>query len=483
MPTVNQASLRDEFARLKGEFGTLTAAGKVSSETAVLVSAMMMLLELMVAIFLEKNTRKNSKNSSLPSSQTGADESATGTPGAKSKGSGGQGQPFDKSRTVESTQVIPVSTCSCCGDDLSGVDASGHERRTRIDIVFEKTVEHFDAEIKTCPSCQGSTKGEFDADLLGPQQYGLGVKAYVLNLLMTQMITLNRAGKLMHSLLGQLISESAFLRWIMELHYKLQAWEDQTVEALLASAVLHVDETSMKVNGARQWVHVCSAGTLVLKRLHPNRGLEAMNAHDVIPRYGGVKVHDCWASYFSYERSRSALCGSHLLRELAFIVESNGYTWADNVHALLREACHRVSSSDEKCLDDQAYATLQRRYRNLLTRAEKEMPPIPMRQSGRPGKIAKSDAHNLCERLRKHESAVLLFAKIAEVPFTNNRAERDLRMGKVKQKVSGTFRTERYARAYCRISSYLQSMAYQGINPLVAIQIALNGQLYADKCE
>jgi|GEM_PF-5381443 len=148
----------------------------------------------------------------------------------------------------------------------------------------------------------------------------------------------------------------------------------------------------MKVDGAKQWVHVCSAGHLVLKRLHVNRGLEAMNARDVISRYGGVKVHDCWASCFSYTLSRSALCGSHLLRELAFIIESNSYVCAENIHRLLRETCHQVSSSPEKCLDDKAYATLQRRYRNLLTRAKREMPPIPMRQSGRRGKIATSDA-------------------------------------------------------------------------------------------
>ena len=481
MPTVNQASLRDEFARLKGEFGTLTAAGKVSSETTVLVNALLMLLELMVAIFLEKTTKKGCGNSSLPPSQTDADESATGTPGAKSKGSGGQGQASANSRTVETTQAIPVTSCGGCGRDLTDVEASGHERRTRIDIVFEKTVEHFDAEIKSCPDCQSSTKGEFDADLLGPLQYGLGVKAYVLNLLMTQMVSLSRAGKLMHSMIGQLISESAFLRWIMELHYSLQRWENQTTEALLASPVMHVDETSMKVNGKKQWVHVCSAGNLVLKRLHVHRGLEAMNAHDLIPRYGGVMVHDCWASYFSYKLSSDALCGSHLLRELAFIIESNGYAWAASIHCLLQQTCHQVSTSESKCLDEKAYATLQRRYRNLLTRGEKEMPAIPVRQSGRRGKVAKSDAHNLCERLRKYETAVLLFAKNPEVPFTNNRAERDLRMGKVKQKVSGCFRTVRLARAYCRISSYLQSMAYQGINPLVAIQMAMSGQLYANK--
>jgi len=486
MSTVNQASLRDEFARLKGEFGTLTAAGKVTSEMAVLVGAMMMLLELMVAIFLEKNTRKNNRNSSLSSSQTGEDESAKGTSGAKSKGSGGQGQPFDKSRTIESTQTIPVSTCGCCGEDLSGVDASEHERRTRIDIVFEKTIEHVDAEIKCCPACAKRTKGEFAADLMGPMQYGLGVKAYVVNLLAAQMVSLNRTAKLMHSILGQRIAEATMLRFVMELYWALGRWEEATVEALLASAVIHVDETSMKVNGRNQWVHVVSAGNLVLKRVHPKRGLEAIRAHDIIPRYGGVTVHDCWASYFSAEFGgvRHALCGSHLLRELSFVEESNGYVWAGNLRRLLQQACAEVSASETKCLEEAAYARLQRRYRNLLTRAEREMPPIPRRQGApRGGKVAKSDAHNLCERLRKHEAAVLLFAKEPLVAFTNNRAERDLRMGKVKQKVSGCFRTERYAKAYCRISSYLQSMAYQGINPLVAIQMALGGQLYAEKPE
>ena len=111
-----------------------------------------------------------------------------------------------------------------------------------------------------------------------------------------------------------------------------------------------------------------------------------------------------------------------------------------------------------------------------MTRGEKQLPPIPPKPSGKRGKLAKSDAHNLWERLRDNEAAVLLFAKNPYVPFTNNRAEQDLRMAKVKQKVSGCFRTQLYAHAYCRISSYLQTMANKGYNPLVAIQMALAGK-------
>jgi transposase len=118
---------------------------------------------------------------------------------------------------------------------------------------------------------------------------------------------------------------------------------------------------------------------------------------------------------------------------------------------------------------------LQKRYRNIITRGEKELLIVPPKPNGKRGKMAKSDAHNLWERLKENESAVLLFAKKSEVSFTNNRAERDLRMSKVKQKVSGCFRTEIYANAYCRTSSYLQTMANKGFNPLIAIQKALVG--------
>ena len=144
---------------------------------------------------------------------------------------------------------------------------------------------------------------------------------------------------------------------------------------------------------------------------------------------------------------------------------------------LLLETCKIVSKRKNKKLSTKAYANLQKRYRNILTRGENELPTIPPKPNGQRGKMAKSDAHNLWERLREYESAVLLFAKNSDVSFTNNRAERDLRMAKVKQKVSGCFRTELYAKAYCRISSYLQTMANKGHNPLIAIQMALAGKV------
>ena len=170
------------------------------------------------------------------------------------------------------------------------------------------------------------------------------------------------------------------------------------------------------------------------------------------------------------------MCGAHLLRELAFIVDAHHYAWAKRMKRLLLGACHQVSKRDDKTLRANEYKALQKRYRTILTQGARELPPIPPRQNGQRGKVAKSDAHNLWERLKNYETAVLRFAKHPDVAFTNNRAERDLPMAKVKQKVSGYFRTRKYAQAYCRISSYLQSMANQGYNPLVAIQIALAGR-------
>ncbi|MFT7530930.1 MAG: transposase [Gammaproteobacteria bacterium] len=146
---------------------------------------------------------------------------------------------------------------------------------------------------------------------------------------------------------------------------------------------------------------------------------------------------------------------------------------------LLQKTSHEVSRSTDKCLSEKRVANVQKRYRCILTQGEAELPPIPDKPSGKRGRIAKSDAHNLLERLRKYETAVLLFAQDSNVPFTNNRAERDLRMAKVKQKVSGCFRSELYAQAYCRISSYVQTMQNKGYNPLLAIQLAFAGQASA----
>jgi len=476
MSNVNGQSVREEAERIKAEFDRISKNKKIDSELNLLIQSMLMLINLLIAIFLEKTTKKNNKNSSKPSSQTEKDESALTNQGTNSKGKQESNAVASNTRTVESISIAKVTRCDVCGQDLRNVACEHTERRTKIDIIFEKVVEHVDAEIKHCPSCDSTVKGKFPSDMPGPLQYGNGLKAYIINLLVCQMISLNRVQKMVKSLIGEILSEASLLKYVLRLHLALAHWESISIEQLLQSPAINVDETSLRVDKKNHWIHVYSAGDITLKFLHRGRGIEAIEEINIIPRYSGAIIHDCLASYLSYSHCMHGLCGSHLVRELTCIIESNGYKWASNMKTLLLETCKKVSKRKNKRLSVKQYANLQKRYRNIITRGETELPAIPPKPNGKRGKMAKSDAHNLWERLRDHESSVLLFAKNSDVSFTNNRAERDLRMAKVKQKVSGCFRTEIYAKAYCRISSYLQTMANKGYNPLIAIQMALAGE-------
>ena len=481
MASVNTQSLREEFEARKGRFAQMGADGKITAESRALFEAQLMLLSVLMAVFMERNTRKTSTNSSKPSSQIEKDETAVSRPGTHTKGKAYDPSRSANTRTVETVELSKVSSCEECGEDLRAVRPHGHERRTQIDIVFEKVVSHVDAEIKSCPHCGSDTRAPFPESFSGPVQYGSGIKAYALNLLIAQVISLKRVQHSIQTLIGLAISEATILKYVLQLHLALARWEQMAIDRILIQPAMHVDETSIRVEKHNHWIHVCSAGDITLKFVHEKRGPEARAAIGIIPRYAGVIVHDCWASYLSYEHCRHGLCGAHLLRELTFVVEANDYAWAGNMKRLLQQTCARVSKRQRKRLTPREYDALQKRYRNILTRGERELPPIPAKQYGKRGRVAKSDAHNLWERLKEHESAVLLFAKDSHGPFTNNRAERDLRMSKVKQKVCGCFRKAEFSQAYCRISSYLQTMANQGYNPLVAIQMALSGQLYAEK--
>jgi transposase len=477
MATVNRESVREEAERIKSEFARISKSKKIDSEYQLLFHSMLMLINLLISIFLEKTTRKNTKNSSKPSSQTEKDESAITHVGAKGKGKAESNTTASNTRTIESVTLAKVTQCDICGQDLSKTACSHHERRTKIDIVFEKVVLHVDAEVKHCDHCDATVKGQFPSDMPGPLQYGNGLKAYIISLLAAQMISLNRVQKMVKSLIGEILSQTTLLKFVLRLYEALESWELNAIEQLLKNPSMHVDETALRVDKKNHWIHVYSGGDITLKFLHRKRGKEAIENINMIPRYSGTIIHDCWSSYLTYDHCGHGLCGSHLVRELTCIIESNQYAWASNMKALLLETCKKVSKRKRKKLSKKEYANLQKRYRNILTRGEKELPAIPPKPNGKPGKMAKSDAHNLWERLKNHESAVLLFSKNSNVSFTNNRAERDLRMAKVKQKVSGCFRTELYANAYCRISSYLQTMSNKGHNPLIAIQMALAGKV------
>ena len=311
MATVNKSSLRAEFDALKARFESLCAAGKMSAESRALFDALLMLFELLMAVFMEKHTPKSSANSSLPASQSPNDETARTRPGAKGKGPSYNDARCANTRTREYVKVLSVDAGGRCGEDLTDAACTDRERRTLIDIVFEKVVRHADAQIKHCARCHTETRARFPHEMPGPLQYGPGIKAYVVHLLIAQMLSLKRVAQSMHALIGRTLSQATLLGYVAQLHHALAEWEHHAIERLLASPAMHVDETSLRVDRKNHWIHVYSAGTLTVKCLHPKRGCEAIEAIGILPRYAGVAVHDCWASYLSYAHCDHALCGAH----------------------------------------------------------------------------------------------------------------------------------------------------------------------------
>lgn len=463
MASIDKISVREQLNDIKKNVEALKDAGKLSDETSLLFSSLFTLLEIILAVFMEKNTEKTSKNSGIPSSQSDVDESSTQQPKPTQKRPA-KDHSFSNRTKAVTVEVLTPKSCNNCQADLTQEPVQRTERRTLIDIRFEKVVHHIDAEEKLCPVCDTLNKLSFPEMYAGPLQYGIGIKAFILDLLVVQMVSLRRVRELMHALCDQNISEATMLKYVSRLYHSLQKWEDEAFAYLQQSPVVNTDETSLKVDKLKHWIHVYASGPVTLKKLHSRRGKEGIKEIGFIPKYTGIIVHDCWASY--------------LLRELTFIIDSNQFRWARHMKRFLKHLCRVVSKKGNKQLTDDEYQRAKDIYRRLLIYGQKEMPPIPPKPKTQRGKVAKSDAHNLLERLEQHQEAVLMFAKKGEVPFTNNRAERDLRMSKVKQKVSGCFREQRYAEAYCRISSYLQTMTAKGYNPLHAIELAITGQLY-----
>ena len=181
------------------------------------------------------------------------------------------------------------------------------------------------------------------------------------------------------------------LKYIRQLLEALAPWEGQAIKLLLASSAMNVYETSMRVEKYRYWVHVCSSGDITLKWLHPGRGKGAIDEN-----------HDCWPSYFSYEKSADATCGSQMIRESEFVINSNVYAWASNMKRLLKDTCADVSFRKSKRLKADKYTNLQKRYRNNLTRSAAELPARPERSTGKRGRLAQLDAQNLWDRLKMH---------------------------------------------------------------------------------
>jgi transposase len=253
---------------------------------------------------------------------------------------------------------------------------------------------------------------------------------------------------------------------------------EQEIKAALSRAeVLHQDETGLYVAGKRHWMHVSATEQLTHYAVHPKRGKEALDAIGILTDFVGVSVHDGWGSYWLYV-CQHALCNVHHLRDLTFLEEEQQQAWAAEMKELLldsKAAVEQAQALGRTSLHPLEVADWKARYAALLAEGYQANPPDPPPETSKKGRRKQSAARNLLDRFSKHQEAVLAFLDNFAVPFDNSLAERDLRMVKVQQKVSGCFRSASGAVAFCRIRGYLSTLRKQGLALLTALEQALVG--------
>lgn len=429
---------------------------------------------------LQDRLAKNSHNSGLPPSSDRFVRQPKSLRKKSGKKPGGQtGHPGSTLQFCEQPDEIllhQVTRCQHCQADLTASPVLLRERRQVVDIPAPRLlVQEHQSEQKWCPTCGQVTIAPFPEGVMAPVQYGNRIEAIAAYLVEQQLLPWARACEVLSDLLGIQMSEGTLARVIERCAHHLFPVEEQLKAALIKAAVLHQDETGLYVKGERHWLHVASTAHLTHYAVHAKRGREALDAIGILPRFSGTSVHDGWRSYFLYEDCSHALCNVHHLRELTFIAEQYQQEWAASMKALLLVMKERVEvarSRGATQLDPLSRLALKGEYDRLLregwqANAARAQPP--------PGTRKRHPAVNLLDRLQAGKEAVLAFLSNFAVPFDNNQAERDVRMVKVQQKVSGSFRSEAGVAAFCRIRSYLSTLRKQGLPLLSALEATLHG--------
>jgi transposase len=304
-----------------------------------------------------------------------------------------------------------------------------------------------------CPTCQTVTMGAFPAAAPRRAQYGPRLRALCVYLVEQQLVPFGRVRELLADLFGVQLSLGSLVQWVRQGAATLEPVEAQIAAALQRVPVLHNDETGMRQAGALAWAHVASTARLTHYAVHTKRGSEATEAIGILPNFLGVSVHAGWAAYRSHTSCRHALCNIHHLRELTFVEEQYQQAWAKDLKHLLLEMKAAVAVARAQRLSRLAPEQRQAfvaRYRAVLAAGHAANPP-PARGPRHRGRIKQTPARNLLERLWLGQDEVLAFLDDLAIPFDNNQAERDLRMLKVQQKVSGSFRSCDGAAAFARL--------------------------------
>ena len=432
---------------------------------------------------LEDQVAKASRNSSKPPSSDGLKKPRTRSlrraDGRKPGGQEGhKGQTLEMVTTPDHIEVHCLEQCPECMTELSAVAANEYMRRQVFDIppVQIEVTEH-QVEIKRCPGCHRQVRADFPAEVTQPVQYGARFKAQAGYLNSYQLIPVARTCELLGDFYGHTPAWSFVSKANQALERGSAPALTEIVRQLLTAKVVNFDETGLRVTGRLQWLH--SAGTELLTwfGLHPKRGQEAMRDLGILPLFTGWAVHDHWASYLKFALCNHAFCNAHHLRELQFVTDQYQQSWADEMATLLCDIKAEVAeaATTASALSPARLAHYETEYDAILKRGF-ELNPPPEQPPGKKGRPKQSPPKNLLDRLAKHKPGVLAFIYDFDVPFDNNLAERDIRMVKVKQKVSGSFRTFEGAQTFCAVRSYISTVRKQGGNVMNALHDALIGQ-------
>lgn len=413
---------------------------------------------------------QNSRNSSRPPSSDGyakppATRSLRRPSGRKPGGqTGHEGHHLERVEHPDEVILHVPARCAGCGADLAAADVVGEEERQVFDLPPVRLVvcEHR-AQRRRC-ACGRVTGAAFPRDVRAPAQYGPRMRALVVYLVAYQHLPYDRAARLLADWLGAPLSTGTLHTIVERAGQGLDAFCELVLEQLLHSPVVHVDETGARAGGRLRWVHSASTDTLTLYRLHDRRGLDGIDHLGVLPVFEGVAVHDGWETYRKYQSVTHALCNVHHLRQLQGAIERDPdtQTWAQAMDALLREikdTIDRARAQGQSALPAHTLKAFLARYDQIIRLGHEQNPPP--KRTGRRGPIGRSTTANVLRRLDFDRDEVLRFAHDFQVPFDNNQAERDLRMIKLQQKISGSWRTTTGADRFLALRSYLSTAIKQ----------------------
>ncbi len=434
---------------------------------------------------LKERLNKNSNNSSNPPSSDGFNKPApkslrksSGKKQGAQKGHKGKG--FSIMQTPD--EIIEHLPLKCLGCPNVGKCASFGATDTRYEVdirVDTKVVAHQVLSFACQKENDKVLMGEFPANITGTMQYGDNLKALAISLNTVGMMGIKRTHDILSAVFGIPISTGTIYSMVKNCAGKLADTVEQIRITVKSLPLVHFDETGTRVNKKTFWFHNASNEDYTHLTVEEKRGTAGMDASGILPDFHGIAVHDCWKSYWSYPNVTHAICCAHLLRELTGVCENHpDQPWADKMKKLLLRMKEVRDTAVETGKENLSYYYLHgfdTEYENIINEA-RMLNPIREKQAGKRGRQPKGKLRALVERLAEYKGEVCLFTKNLAVPFDNNQAERDVRMVKVKTKVSGCFRTKEGADAFATIMSYVGTANKQGINSFVAIIKALAGQ-------